>query len=739
MSAPSPDLLLRRWRDAARRRRVLVVAAFALPWLVALLALAWRLAVPWSFAVVGLCLLAAAALAWRRAREVDPRWLARRLDARRGDMEDSAALLFAAHTTPLQALQRERLRTRIAGAPAADLRDPWPRRALALSGGCALLALLAVLAWPAPRTRHAPPAADTRSPAAAAPATPRLLSARLEIEPPAYTGLPRRTQSTLDARVPAGATLRWSLRFAPQPSRATLRFHDGRELVLERQADAWAGSLRVERAGLYRVVLPTALPKAQSVLHRIDVVADRPPALRALRPGRSLSLHAPGQRSWPLLFEADDDYGLAPTARLRVIQTQGSGEDITTREQVVVLRGGGGARSKRWSHALDLGALGLSPGNDLIVQLTVSDNRAPRPQQVRSASFILRWPPEAGAQASGMDGLVRTTLPAYLRSQRQIIIDAEALLKQRRALDAERFQRRSSGLGDDQRALRLRYGRFLGEESEGAPSLPTNDLPTADLPTADLPTSDLPTSDLPVADAAPSQAPAVAHDDEHDGALPAPPSKFGAAGNVLADFGHEHDTAEAATLFDPQTKETLRSALREMWQSELHLRQGDPAAALPYAYRALAYIKDVQQADRIYLARTGIEVPPVDESRRLTGDRAGLADRGDPLVAASAGDPVAAQAWQALQDVPGAPRASLDFDALERWVRERHVEDTDPLAVIAAIDALRRDPASNGCRARLRAALWPLLPRPPASTGERPRADAAGRAYLRALDSGTAR
>ncbi|HET6436204.1 MAG TPA: hypothetical protein VFG18_10965, partial [Xanthomonadaceae bacterium] len=555
--------------------------------------------------------------------------------------------------------------------------------------------------------------------------------------PPAYTGLPRRTQPALDARVPAGATLRWSLCFAPQPAQATLHFHDGRELVLARQADAWTGSLRIERAGLYRVVLPTPLPKAQSALHRIDVVADQPPTLRALRPERNLSVHAPGQRSWPLLFEAEDDYGLASVARLRVIQTRGSGEDITSREQVVVLHGSGGARRKRWSHALDLGALGLSPGNDLIVQLTVSDNRVPHPQQVRSASFILRWPPEAGAQASGMDGLVRTTLPAYLRSQRQIIIDAEALLKQRRALDAERFQQRSSGLGDDQQALRLRYGRFLGEEREGAPGLPTNDLPTADLPTADLPTSDLP-SDLPVADAAPTQAPATAHDD-HDGGLPAPPPKFGEAGNVLADFGHEHDTAEAATLFDPQTKETLRSALREMWQSELHLRQGDPAAALPYAYRALAYIKDVQQADRIYLARTGIEVPPVDETRRLTGDRTGLGDRRDPLVAATAGDPVAAQAWRALQDAPDATRAAPDFGALERWVRERHVEDADPLAVIAAIDALRRDPACAACRARLRAALWPLLPRPPASTGGRPRADAAGRAYLRALDAEAAR
>ena len=178
MSSPSADLRLRRWRDAARMRRAVVVAGFALPWLAALLALAWRLAAPWAFALVCLGLLAMAVFAWHHARRVEERWLARRLDARRADMEDSAALLFAVDASPLQALQRERLRRRIADAPPVDLRDAWPLRALAVSGGCALLALLAVLAWPAARTHHARPAGAAPPPTAEAVATPRLLSAR---------------------------------------------------------------------------------------------------------------------------------------------------------------------------------------------------------------------------------------------------------------------------------------------------------------------------------------------------------------------------------------------------------------------------------------------------------------------------------------------------------------------------------------------------------------------------------
>ena len=705
---PAADARLHAWRAATRRRRIAVVGTFALPWLVTALALAWRLQRAWSIALVVLVAAVGATAAWRTARRIDARWLARRLDARRADMEDSAALLFADGVlSPLQALQRERLRQRVERAPAVDLRDRWPARTLATSFSCALLALLVVLLWPAPRPAAQRPPTPTGH--GATRSQPALTAARLDIVAPAYTGLAKRTQASLDASAPEGATLRWTLRFSPQPASAVLHFLDGRTLPLRRAGDDWIASLQLVRPALYRIGADPALPASQAVLHRIDVRADAPPTVRILQPARSLSVHAPGQRSWPLLLEAEDDYGLAPGARLRLVRTQGSGENITTRERSIALAGSGTGRHRRWSHALDLGALGLSPGDDVIAQFEVADNRAPRPHVVRSASVILRWPPESTSETSGMDGLVRTTLPAYLRSQRQVIIDAEALLKQKHALDAAHFLKRSNALGDDQQALRLRYGRFLGEESEGAPQLPTSDLPTSDAP----------------ADAS------HAHSAGEGAPLPAPPPKFGEAGDILGDYGHVHDTAEAATLLDPDTRETLRAALRNMWDSELHLRQGDPAAALPFAYKALGFIKQVQQASRIYLARTAIEVPPIDESRRLTGKRDGLGDRADVLAVAPAADPVPANAWRALQD--DAARPSLEFDALARWVRA-HADDGAALDVLAALDDVRQAPDCRECRARLRAALWPLLPRPPAGVGTRGGADAAGRAYLEALD-----
>src|SRR5690606_23050318 len=106
---------------------------------------------------------------------------------------------------------------------------------------------------------------------------------------------------------------------------------------------------------------------------------------------------------------------------------------------------------------------------------------APNAQPGHSPSLILRLPSEAEQQASDLEGAIKKVLPAYFRSQRQIIIDAEALIAQRRSLDAERFVLRADAIGVDQRILRLRYGQFLGEESEGQPEAPPGlSKPTGD-------------------------------------------------------------------------------------------------------------------------------------------------------------------------------------------------------------------------------------------------------------------
>jgi hypothetical protein len=297
--------------------------------------------------------------------------------------------------------------------------------------------------------------------------------------------------------------------------------------------------------------------------------------------------------------------------------------------------------------------------------------------------------------------MVRKTLPAYFRSQRQVIVDTEALVAARARLPAARFASRSDEIGVDQRLLRLRYGQFLGEEAEDAGD--------------------------------------AAGDEHADEELPRMESD--ASNTVLERFGHTHDIPEAATLLDRETRELLRSALGEMWQAELHLRQGQPARALPYEYRALDRIKQVQQASRIYLARVGLELPPIDEGRRLAGDASGLRSRGDALAASTTDDALPAEWWQRLSEASstaddGASNPPwADLESLAGWVRAQEARIPQAIELLAAIDALRDDPQCDACRQQLRALLWPLLPTPATATGMRATASASGTAYLDALQS----
>ncbi|MFP7724642.1 hypothetical protein [Lysobacter sp. D1-1-M9] len=729
------DAVLRQARRAALQRALARTGLLTAPWLIVAAALAWALAMPWSALVLAAPLVITASLLWIAARQFDDRWLARALNARRQDMDDSADLLLmrSPPASALERLQRERLRQRLQAAAPPDLRAPWRVRPIATNAVLAAACLAAITLWPAPsapsgRNGFAPPEA------AAASQPPQLLGQRIDIEPPPYTGLPVRSVDALAAKVAEGSTLQWTLRFAPMPQRAELVFHDGYRLALEREGDAWTGRRRLDESALYRIGLehPLALAQSGEPLHRIEVVPDRPPQVDAVRPQRNLTLLAPGQRRWALAFEASDDHGLASTAQLRITRTEGSGENITSTQQTLSLRGRGGATQRRYTHEIDLDALGLVEGDDVIVQLRVSDRRTPAPQTTRSPSFILRWPPDPGIDVTGLDGLVKKTLPAYFRSQRQIIIDAEALLEEKLAISPDAYRERSDGIGVDQRLLRLRYGQFLGEESESAPRLmPTNDA--RDEHEDEGGEDGHAPGDANARSATATASPAAdSHDDDHGHAAdPQRQPSFGEEQSVLEQFGHTHDIAEAATLLDPQTRALLRAALDEMWQSELHLRQAQPELALPYANRALGFIKQVQQASRIYLPRLGTQLPPIDENRRLGGDREGLGDRADLLAAATAADPVPADAWRALAPLPGA--GAVDLDALSEWLATGASDRQDPLEVAAAIDTLRRDPGCAACRKRLRALLWPLLAAPPPAIGPRRPAGPVGQAYLDAL------
>ena len=713
-NAPSPRITLARWRMHAVGRALLL----ALPWIAVAVLFAMRepaqLARWWLLAGALFATLAWLVHAWRKH---DLPWFTGQLNRHVG-LEDSAGLLLGieAPASSLARLQRERLQARWQAIDVGKLR---PRQWLAPLL-CNLLAALACAATVWSWHRPFPEPLREQLPTALAQAlgvqSPSLRSTRISIEPPAYTGLPTRHVDTADVRVPEGSILRWALQFTVAPARAWLQFENGPRINLQQRDGSWHAEHRIDRPGLYRIVSEPALPAAQRRLHRIDMLRDQPPQVRAITPAQSLSLRKPGQQSWPVVFEATDDHGVTGSAELRIIQTSGEGENISASERTLALAGSGPPKSRRFAYAFDLARSGLTVGNDVIVQLTVRDNRQPRPQVVRSASVILRWPHQDAGMATGLDGLMQQVLPAYFRSQRQIIMDTEKLIKEQRTLSADVFGKRSDAIGVDQHTLRLRYGQFLGEEGEETAPLPTSDVDQA-------------------SDAGGSPA----HEIEHAAGVS---HDQGATGNssvdaMLAEVSHVHDLPEAATLLDPGTQTILRAALREMWDSETRLRIGQPRDALPFAYKALGLIKQVQQADRIYLPRLGSERPPIDFSRRLSGKRDDLTTRSNVFVAVPSAPRPLDALWSALGTEHAAtPIAAPVLEAASRWLQGRSGNENDTLAAIAALDALRQQPDCGSCRHELRLRVWPLLAKPLATPVPRPRATAVGNAYLDALQRG---
>ncbi len=710
--APSPRGVLAR----ARRHAVARVLLFAAPWAGISLWFALRNTAPWAWLPLLACMALASAwlaMAWQSR---DRRWLAKRINTQ-PSFEDSAGLLLGldASASPIAILQKERLQLRWQAFDTASL---MPRQ----SPGPLLWNLLVVVACAASLwswQRPLPEALLKRLPQPLAqalqPQSPALVGIQIDVQPPAYTGLPVRSHDRADIEVPEASQLRWQVRFSSEPTHAWLQFEQGPRIALQSIDGAWRATRGIRNATLYRIVTEPALPPAQRGLHAIQVTRDQPPQVRATTPGSSLSLRSAGQSRWPLVFAASDDHGLATNAELRIIQTSGEGENIVSSERSLALPGRGEARAKTFAYVFDLARSGLTVGNDLIVQLTVRDNRQPQPQVVRSASVILRWAPDAISTADGMDGMVQRALPAYFRSQRQIIIDAEKLIRERPRLASEVFVQHADAIGIDQHALRLRYGVFLGEESSEPARLPTSDVDDAE----EAPSE-------PAAEAASANGePHQDHTPDQEG-----------ADAMLAEIGHAHDLPEAATLLDPQTRDVLRAALREMWQSEMHLRQGEPALALPYANRALGYIKTVQQADRIYLPRIGNEQAPIDFDRRLGGKRDGLAARSDGWVAKPADESPLEALWRALApDGDGKPVADSTLGKAARWLGTHADAEGRSLSVRTALDSVRRQPACQRCRQALRTALWPLLaqsmPRPLPRQG----ATSLGNAYLDALQS----
>jgi|GEM_PF-62092 len=651
--------LARLWRRRRRAQAAMVAGGLWLPASAAAGVLAGRRLVPAVLAALLLAVLALlAGRRWLALRPGGVHEIAAHLDSWYPAFEHSAALLVAETSAlaPVARLQRARTARALTAhrAPATLV----PRQSLPAAGGWLMagLAAGAVIWWWLPASR-APAVAQPAAPAEAfVPAVPAAAAVRasiealtLRIEPPAYTGRPVRTVRSVDAprvEVAEGAHITWQLAArGADPETAAELVIDERTVGFSRLA---TGRFRhreiIHRDHVFAARLRDgAGQELESTAYtQLRMLRDQPPTVRVRAPALVVEIapetpdapeksRSAGSRGLALTVVAEvrDDYGLARTSLVATLAL-GAGEMVQFREQRFALerRETRADATQVLVRRLDLAALGLVPGGELYFLVEAWDNRPGAAQRTRSSTHVVRWP---GAGTETVDlgaGLPMLLGPETFRSQRQIVIDTERLLAERSRLSGETVASRARSIAFDQHALRLRYGAILGDEFEdgqvvgiGEDGAERGDSNAEASRAAGTVRHDRepgsPGEDHP-GDHGESAEHGGLRFGTGTGAAAVPTRLIDLAGELEGDWVHAHDSKESATFFTTETKRVLKSSLANMWEAELKLHLGDAEAALPYEYRALRLLKQVQQASRVYVRRVGFDSPPLDWSRRLS-------------------------------------------------------------------------------------------------------------------------
>lgn len=496
---------------------------------------------------------------------------ARILDKYLPELEESSGLLLLPEEElgGLQRLQAARIGQRLT---TAKLPRPLQRRLLA---GICLVGAMVLLSWMVPVRRsgnvpvRGPVPTTIPKPAPAGVETVNIL-----VTPPAYTGRLTRRQQEMNLQVEEGALIKWEITTNAGVDSLQLVFNDS-SVVACKPVDATHTIWRLSRTGSSPGFYQLKLNGRLSDLYKLEVIRDEAPRVSIRSPKAYTIVDIGESRRIPMIVKVQDDYGISDARIVATIAT-GAGEAVKFKEQVLSfgVRFPGGQTVYDLQQVLNLDALGLHPGDELYYYCKAKDNHG---QETRSDMYIISLPDTA--RLMSLDGLTSglDIKPELFRSERQIIIETEQLLRGRDSMSVQAFNNKSNDLGIDQKLLRLRYGKFLGEEAEEGGS------------------------------------------SEGFSAAGAGPGDFGDAAKVRDAFTDKHDNAEDATYFEPAIKAQLKATLTEMWNAELRLRTLKPQEALPYEYKALRLLKDLQQRSRAYVAKTGVKMTPLDPKKRLTG------------------------------------------------------------------------------------------------------------------------
>ncbi|WP_020607626.1 hypothetical protein [Spirosoma spitsbergense] len=465
------------------------------------------------------------------------------------------------------------------------------------------------------------------------PEAPIFERATLRIQPPAYTRLPVTNATNLNAASVVGSSLTWQIQFSDNRNLTVkLVGSRGQAIPFKKAGDGFTHQDRLINSGLYAIKAYWRTENNrdsliyQSDFYRLEARPDLAPKIEPASKELYTYHYLKDPKMLTVSAKISDDFSVSQAYIVATV-ARGSGENIKFREMKFPL-GQANFKEARLSKTLDLKALQFAPGDELYYYWAAFDNRQPEPNFTKSDSYFVVYKDTTQLEESELATMAVNIMPEYFRSQRQIIIDTEKLIAGKKKMTATAFKSQSNEIGFDQKALRLRYGQFLGEEFEksigGGGGPPDGDATSGLAASVD---SYMHKHDEGEGDhGAPAQH-EEEHGHSHGGGSNADDAKDPIAA-MMEQYVHSHDDAETNTFHEQSTRALLKMALENMWQSELHLRLYEPEKALPFEQEALKYLKQSQQKARSYVKKTGFDPPQTKEKEtRLTGEFKNVTDQ----------------------------------------------------------------------------------------------------------------
>lgn len=447
---------------------------------------------------------------------------------------------------------------------------------------------------------------------------PRITSQRVLLSPPRYTGLATRSSNEMNLEILEGTRLSYEVFFDRPIANMSIEGFDGPSkftpIVANKSSkpNGYRFGTVPERSGYYNFRFTDQSGKEYlSELYAIEVLKDQPPLITVSGLAPFATFEFDQDKQLAFTTQLNDDYGLKDAFIIATV-SKGSGESVKFREERIEFEQAirAGSKSVLQPKTIDLDQLGMDPGDELYFYIEAKDQKTPTPNIARSETFfaVIKDTVTDGFAVAGTLGA--DLMPDYFRSQRQLIIDTEKLISQRGKLSKKEFESTSNALGFDQKALRLKYGQFMGDEADSGiavnPEIPDTALDPDD-PTAGY-THDHDNE---------NEHNLVDHDHDHDHQESLSQEE---EESPLENYLHNHDDPEESTLFTQSLKSKLQQAMAQMWDAELYLRLYTPEESLPYQYKALKLIQEIKNSARIYVHRIGFDPPPIKEDKRLTGD-----------------------------------------------------------------------------------------------------------------------